>query len=177
VSTCTSTMSVQQHRGSHTTRPKIKIVHITAPEIIKTDVANFRDLVQRLTGKPVAADGASSSVDTSSLPVEEDIKETVVKNRPSPPAEEPVVTMSDFVVQQEPMSKKRKIECEVKVEEGGLGNCDLDCNDLWMDLNPGAGSFLSFLEEELNAFQGLAAPDHDFLPLPLGGLVGEMYAS
>ncbi|KAJ8448523.1 hypothetical protein Cgig2_012167 [Carnegiea gigantea] len=32
--------------------PKIRIIHIFAPEIIKTDVANFRELVQRLTGKP-----------------------------------------------------------------------------------------------------------------------------
>jgi hypothetical protein len=176
-------MSVQQHRVSHTTRPKIKIIHITAPEIIKTDVANFRDLVQRLTGKHVAVSGASSSVDTP-LPVEEDINKTVVKKRPSPPEELVVTTAetTDFLVQQVSMSKKRKIECEIKVEEGGPGDYGLDCNDLWMDLNPGAGSFLSFLEEELNAFQGLAADDHDFLPLPLGGparmdLVGEMYAS
>lgn len=33
-------------------KSKIRIIHIFAPEIIKTDVANFRELVQRLTGKP-----------------------------------------------------------------------------------------------------------------------------
>ncbi|KAF6151789.1 hypothetical protein GIB67_010363 [Kingdonia uniflora] len=33
-------------------KPKIRIIHIFAPEIIKTDVENFRELVQRLTGKP-----------------------------------------------------------------------------------------------------------------------------
>uniref|UniRef100_A0A1D1YQT0 Protein MKS1 n=1 Tax=Anthurium amnicola TaxID=1678845 RepID=A0A1D1YQT0_9ARAE len=33
-------------------KPKIRIVHIVAPEVIQTDAANFRDLVQRLTGKP-----------------------------------------------------------------------------------------------------------------------------
>ncbi|XAR70033.1 hypothetical protein NMG60_11001848 [Bertholletia excelsa] len=33
-------------------KPKIRIVHIFAPEIIRTDAANFRQLVQRLTGKP-----------------------------------------------------------------------------------------------------------------------------
>ncbi|KAI4333210.1 hypothetical protein L6164_018047 [Bauhinia variegata] len=33
-------------------KPKVRIIHIYAPEIIKTDVANFRELVQRLTGKP-----------------------------------------------------------------------------------------------------------------------------
>nr|GLL24618.1 VQ motif-containing protein 25 isoform X1 [Ipomoea trifida] len=32
--------------------PKIRIIHIFAPEIIKTDVENFREMVQRLTGKP-----------------------------------------------------------------------------------------------------------------------------
>ncbi|CAI9779438.1 unnamed protein product [Fraxinus pennsylvanica] len=33
-------------------KPKIRISHIFAPEIIKTDAANFRELVQKLTGKP-----------------------------------------------------------------------------------------------------------------------------
>ncbi|XP_060169031.1 VQ motif-containing protein 25-like [Lycium barbarum] len=45
------------HRDSHTIsklKPKIRIIHIIAPEIIKTDVEHFRDLVQRLTGKNAA---------------------------------------------------------------------------------------------------------------------------
>ncbi|KAK8916832.1 hypothetical protein KSP39_PZI023057 [Platanthera zijinensis] len=33
-------------------KPKIRVVHVFSPEIIKTDPANFRELVQRLTGKP-----------------------------------------------------------------------------------------------------------------------------
>jgi hypothetical protein len=180
----TSTAPVQ-HMGcsptTTTTRPKIKIIHIIAPDIIKTDVANFRDLVQRLTGKPAAA---ASSVATS--PTVEEDKETVVKKRPPPPPEatQPVVMepaeRSGFTAEQEPCKKKRKITCDVKVEEGGFGEYGLDCNDPWMDLNP--GGFLSFLEEELNSFPGLTAADHDLLPLPLGGsprmdLVGEMYAS
>lgn len=36
--------------------PKIRIIHIFAPEIIKTDAANFRELVQRLTGKPSSSE-------------------------------------------------------------------------------------------------------------------------
>ncbi|XP_059643050.1 VQ motif-containing protein 25-like [Cornus florida] len=47
--------AVAMHRDSQTiskVKPKIRIIHIFAPEIIKTDVANFRELVQRLTGKP-----------------------------------------------------------------------------------------------------------------------------
>lgn len=38
-------------------RPKIRIIHVFAPEIIKTDVENFRELVQRLTGKPPLWEG------------------------------------------------------------------------------------------------------------------------
>ncbi|XVE96103.1 hypothetical protein REPUB_Repub02eG0192300 [Reevesia pubescens] len=48
------------HKDSQTiskTKPKIRIIHLFAPEIIKTDVANFRELVQRLTGKPAQEKG------------------------------------------------------------------------------------------------------------------------
>ncbi|URE32561.1 VQ motif [Musa troglodytarum] len=44
------------HDSSHAVKkpkPKIRILHVFPPEIIKTDAANFRELVQRLTGKPV----------------------------------------------------------------------------------------------------------------------------
>ncbi|MED6171106.1 hypothetical protein PIB30_037583 [Stylosanthes scabra] len=48
------------HEDSHkickTNKPKIRIIHIYAPEIIKTDVENFRELVQKLTGKPTSGD-------------------------------------------------------------------------------------------------------------------------
>ncbi|XP_057732068.1 VQ motif-containing protein 25-like [Arachis stenosperma] len=49
------------HEDSHTIckanyKPKIRIIHIYAPEIIKTDVENFRELVQKLTGKPTRED-------------------------------------------------------------------------------------------------------------------------
>lgn len=50
---CSNALAI--HRDSQTIskpKPKIRIIHIFAPEIIKTDVANFRELVQRLTGKP-----------------------------------------------------------------------------------------------------------------------------
>ncbi|MCL7040012.1 hypothetical protein MKW94_006093 [Papaver nudicaule] len=54
------------HTDSHviskfTMKPKIRIVHIFAPEIIKTDAANFRELVQRLTGKPSPSDRIKKS--------------------------------------------------------------------------------------------------------------------
>ncbi|KAL2478551.1 VQ motif-containing protein motif-containing protein 25 [Forsythia ovata] len=56
--TCDSILTPSKLRldkYSHTIskiKPKIRIIHIVAPEIIKTDVQNFRELVQRLTGKP-----------------------------------------------------------------------------------------------------------------------------
>ncbi|XP_076905220.1 VQ motif-containing protein 25-like [Bidens hawaiensis] len=54
--TCSSTTKpLTMHKDSRIIskiKPKIRIIHIFAPEIIKTDVANFRELVQRLTGKP-----------------------------------------------------------------------------------------------------------------------------
>ncbi|XP_062179158.1 uncharacterized protein LOC133883749 [Phragmites australis] len=154
----------EAHRDSmHTTsmaRPKIKIIHIIAPEIIKTDVANFRELVQRLTGKPAGASTADMSP-----PVEEEEKLTI-KKRQAPAA---------ATVQQEP-SKKRKVKCEVKVEEGGFSDYDLDRSELWMDLK--LGGFLSFLEEA-DVFQGMAADDflQPLVGSPRMDLVGEMYAS
>ncbi|MBA0587865.1 hypothetical protein Gorai_000986, partial [Gossypium raimondii] len=39
-------------------KPKIRIIHLLAPQIIKTDVANFRQLVQTLTGKPPQEKGS-----------------------------------------------------------------------------------------------------------------------
>ncbi|KAL6987001.1 hypothetical protein U1Q18_012760 [Sarracenia purpurea var. burkii] len=54
--TSSSSLALSMHKDSRTiskpAKPKIRIIHIFAPEIIKTDVANFRELVQALTGKP-----------------------------------------------------------------------------------------------------------------------------
>ncbi|WOH14576.1 hypothetical protein DCAR_0934096 [Daucus carota subsp. sativus] len=37
-------------------RPKIRIIHVLEPRIIQTDVSNFREMVQRLTGKPTGTE-------------------------------------------------------------------------------------------------------------------------
>ncbi|KAI3444931.1 hypothetical protein Pfo_001596 [Paulownia fortunei] len=50
-------------------KPKIRIIHIVAPEIIKTDVENFRELVQRLTGKPVESKGSTNKGNNASCQV------------------------------------------------------------------------------------------------------------
>lgn len=47
--------TLAMHKDAYTIskiKPKIRIIHIFAPEIIKTDAENFRELVQKLTGKP-----------------------------------------------------------------------------------------------------------------------------
>lgn len=35
-------------------KPKIRIIHVFEPKIIQADVANFREMVQKFTGKPAA---------------------------------------------------------------------------------------------------------------------------
>ncbi|KAL1206920.1 VQ motif-containing protein 17 [Cardamine amara subsp. amara] len=40
-----------QSRKVTKSKPEIRIIHIFAPEIIKADVSNFRQIVQNLTGK------------------------------------------------------------------------------------------------------------------------------
>eukprot|EP00258_Populus_trichocarpa_P005983 XP_002309306.3 VQ motif-containing protein 25 [Populus trichocarpa] len=67
-SSITPASPLTMHRDSHTidkVKPKIRIIHIFAPEIIKTDVANFRELVQRLTGKPTVQKGGCKKKATS----------------------------------------------------------------------------------------------------------------
>ncbi|VAI90662.1 unnamed protein product [Triticum turgidum subsp. durum] len=147
----------QQRRGSSrhavvpraaTTRPAIRIIHIIAPEIIKTDVDNFRDLVQRLTGR-----------------------------HRHQPADATADDSDDFVAQQE-NRRRKKIKCEVvKVEEGGFGHGggDLDFSELWMDLNP--GGFLSFLEEDVFQGMMAPDLLQQPLGAPRMDLVGEMCAS
>ncbi|RAL51789.1 unnamed protein product [Cuscuta campestris] len=45
-------ISKDSHAISKSKPAKIRVIHIFAPEIIVTDAQNFRELVQRLTGKP-----------------------------------------------------------------------------------------------------------------------------
>ncbi|KAG2332138.1 hypothetical protein Bca4012_018286 [Brassica carinata] len=59
-------------------KPKIRIIHIFPPEIIKTDIKNFRSVVQSLTGKPAAGEAktgkkrARPEIPTSQEPVRRD---------------------------------------------------------------------------------------------------------
>jgi hypothetical protein len=75
-SRASASSGISVHRLSHAAiankappRNKIKIVHVLAPEIIKTEARHFRELVQRLTGKPpedASSYSASGSCDTAS---------------------------------------------------------------------------------------------------------------
>lgn len=49
-------------------KPKIRIIHIFAPEVINTDVKNFRTLVQSLTGKPVTKTGSKEKITKQNFP-------------------------------------------------------------------------------------------------------------
>lgn len=56
--------TIPLHHTSHTIsklKPKIRVIHLIAPEIIQTDVTNFRNLVQKLTGKPTTNKKRSKS--------------------------------------------------------------------------------------------------------------------
>ncbi|CAI9769643.1 unnamed protein product [Fraxinus pennsylvanica] len=55
-------------------KPMIRVIHIVAPEIIKTDVENFRELVQRLTGKPATEQGKGKSTKKGNNNVTESMK-------------------------------------------------------------------------------------------------------
>ncbi|XP_022766021.1 VQ motif-containing protein 17-like [Durio zibethinus] len=64
----TPSAALSIHKDSQTIskpKPKIRIIHIFAPEIIKTDAANFRELVQRLTGKPSQEKGCQKKLRTA----------------------------------------------------------------------------------------------------------------
>jgi hypothetical protein len=62
------------HRWSHAIAKgpprKIRIVHVVEPTVIKTDARQFRELVQRLTGKPSGRGGGGGGASSSSSSAE-----------------------------------------------------------------------------------------------------------
>ncbi|RLM73809.1 VQ motif-containing protein 25-like [Panicum miliaceum] len=66
-----SSPATSAHRLSHSIAKepprKIRIIHVLAPEVIKTEARHFRELVQRLTGKPSPnGSGAAASTEDAS---------------------------------------------------------------------------------------------------------------
>lgn len=134
------------HRSSQTiskTKPKIRIIHIFAPEIIKTDAANFRELVQRLTGKPTAADSNCG----------DGIAKTRGERVPS------TKTFSSSSKKMEMARFHAEFRERVKEEE----------KEIWMSANSGGGFLGGFAEfdgfmQEINQFpfmEGTTAPMQD----------------
>ncbi|KAL5719540.1 hypothetical protein ACHQM5_012299 [Ranunculus cassubicifolius] len=78
----TTPSPLAMHKDSHTIskfKPKIRIIHIFAPEIIKTDVENFRELVQRLTGKPSSEEKSSKKKATKMMMMKKKIQQEYCK--------------------------------------------------------------------------------------------------
>ncbi|KAL3533928.1 hypothetical protein ACH5RR_007449 [Cinchona calisaya] len=123
-------------------KPKIRIIHIFAPEIIKTDVANFRELVQRLTGKPTTE------------------KKSNTKRKPrihkynvprSMNIHKPVAKKSGFSCSDNEYLRER-----IKGEE----------EEIWRGANSG-GDFLGGFGEELEGFMEFQLNNnycHEFIP-------------
>ncbi|KAI3446421.1 hypothetical protein Pfo_003086 [Paulownia fortunei] len=115
-------------------KSKIRIIHIFAPEIIKTDAANFRELVQRLTGKPT-----------------DDKNCTKKKSRIVPSDKEP----RNF-----PSNKKMEqaMRAGFQAASEGFGERIKDEEEIWRDANTGGGFLGGFAEfdhgfmQELNQF-------------------------
>ncbi|XP_009592980.2 VQ motif-containing protein 25-like [Nicotiana tabacum] len=118
-------------------KPQIRIIHVFAPEIIKTDVANFRELVQRLTGKPSPSDKKKKESNIYNM-------KQILPSRNNKLLEEPLNCVTTF------LNKKMELRTgflnpsewreRIKGEE-----------EIWRNANSGGG-FLDGLMEEFNQF-------------------------
>lgn len=101
--------SSSQHRLSHaipkTPPRKIRIVHVLAPEVIKTEARDFRKVVQRLTGMPSSQKGSCAA---SALTDEDASPSSLSSWQPTA------------------MSSPMKVEAETSSGEGGGLLYDLD---------------------------------------------------
>ncbi|XP_052176061.1 VQ motif-containing protein 25-like [Diospyros lotus] len=105
--TASSALAIHKESGKISKmKPKIRIIHIFAPEIIKTDVANFRELVQRLTGKPAAERDAAKK-----------------KNPRNPRKEEPATKKMETGFCSSGFRERIKGEEEIWVGENSSGAC------------------------------------------------------
>ncbi|KAL2535122.1 vq motif-containing protein 25 [Abeliophyllum distichum] len=109
-------------------KPKIRIIHIFAPEIIKTDAANFRELVQRLTGKPT-----------------ENIRSCTKKNSPRN-VQDPRI-----------LAKKMEVAMKTGFQGSGFKERIKGEEEIWRNANTGAGFLGGFSEfdgfmQEINQF-------------------------
>ncbi|KAJ6425029.1 hypothetical protein OIU84_025741 [Salix udensis] len=141
------------HGGSHVisklTKPKVRIIHIFAPEVIKTDVANFRELVQRLTGQPCGSEGMVKKKARSGAPGKR-------KKTGSSMCESSKKAMQKLPEQGLPslMRGEKLVRVEVEANElVGGENCSTNFNSL-----DGFGDLNGFVHDLSNNFS-LAAPN------------------
>ncbi|XP_058071772.1 VQ motif-containing protein 25-like [Magnolia sinica] len=132
-------------------KPKIRIIHIFAPEIIKTDVSNFRELVQKLTGKPTGRKEGKKKVKKATSVSSDDALENACCR-----AAEAAEFRNGFL--------NSRLDERVKEEE----------EDIWGEAN---SSFLGGLGDFDGFIQGLT----DFPLLPINssrlGVFGETHVS
>lgn len=134
-----SSPALSFHKDSQTiskTKPKIRIIHIFAPEIIKTDAANFRELVQRLTGKPSQEKGICKRKARIAARRSDRIQENGFLEKPVAAA----------------MAKKMELRTgffaeRVKEEELGLWNNNIGENSGGFLSTTGFGDFDGFIQE------------------------------
>ena len=157
--TCNSTSppSLSIHNDSHTiskAKAKIRIIHIFAPKIIKTDVANFRELVQRLTGKPTEND-CKKIKQITSIPTREEEDHDQSKNKafPSKPLAKKVDMKTGFRGLDQHIVREHQRIIKEEDQDGNLWISGLENNNV----NSGAGGFLerfSDLEGFIEEFNG-----------------------
>ncbi|EYU42250.1 hypothetical protein MIMGU_mgv1a023563mg [Erythranthe guttata] len=135
-----TTLSAQKlaiQNGSHVIskqKPIIRIIHIVAPEIIKTDVGSFRDLVQKLTGKPLEKRSPSS--------MKMVVKGKNVISSKSGAADKHPPPKPQNIPQSRILMKREYISCEE--QEQGVSSSDHNNNN---NNNNNPNSFLNFLGE------------------------------
>jgi hypothetical protein len=119
--------SSSQHRLSHaipkTPPRKIRIVHVLAPEVIKTEARDFRKVVQRLTGMPSSQKGscaASALTDEDASPSSLSSWQPTAMSSYDTAGDEGLSPASGIKI--EPM----KVEAETSSGEGGGLLYDLD---------------------------------------------------
>ncbi|KAK1686240.1 hypothetical protein QYE76_047088 [Lolium multiflorum] len=132
------------HRWSHAIAKgpprKIRIVHVVEPTVIKTDARQFRELVQRLTGKPSGGGRGGGGASSSSSSAEIAASESSSSGG----------SESDRVV-----VAPTAVKAEVKAEEEDAPSPDEEgFARAWRDTNGGAttaAGFKAVVKEEADA--------------------------
>ncbi|RZS00266.1 hypothetical protein BHM03_00029934 [Ensete ventricosum] len=140
----TPAMQEDCSRESKRLKPEIRVVHVSSPVIIKTDAANFREIVQRLTGKPTIGIGKNKKKTKKKKKKKKKTKTLCMTTEGEvPPRGKPVEVMG---------GQKEKNE-EVGCGEGAKRGSEVEeTRELWEEKNSACfsgkfGEIDSFLQE------------------------------